>query len=241
MLPPFWTEPEIAEFGAGDAIEQIKLIGVHELAALFDMLDGKDYDDLRDSIATQGLIDHITITQGGVLLDGRNRLRACLELNVPRTYRIWMGEPMKLVMAKNMVRRHLTIGQKAALATQLYEWHRSQPGYADPKSQMTLEQSAKRLGISRSSVMRARKLQRDEPETFDELRAGHRKKLPNPYEKSLPRPATGEVMLGLRLPLRAMESVRLAAEAEEMTIEQWCIECLTSGAEAAREMREALD
>jgi hypothetical protein len=56
-------------------------------------LSEKEYDDLRASIKTQGLLVPITVNQKGIILDGHNRYRICQELGIkPVVIRIASSE-----------------------------------------------------------------------------------------------------------------------------------------------------
>jgi ParB-like chromosome segregation protein Spo0J len=49
---------------------------VHPAAAMFPLLEGPEFEELCDDIQASGLANPIVI-HGDILLDGRNRLRAC--------------------------------------------------------------------------------------------------------------------------------------------------------------------
>jgi DNA modification methylase len=61
------------------------------------------------------------VTFQGAVLDGRNRLRACEELGVTPRFVEWdgVGSPLEFVAAENLYRRHLTPGQRAAIAAEV--------------------------------------------------------------------------------------------------------------------------
>jgi ParB-like chromosome segregation protein Spo0J len=50
---------------------------VHPLAALFPIMTDDELQDLADDIRENGLLHPIVLDADGVLIDGRNRLRAC--------------------------------------------------------------------------------------------------------------------------------------------------------------------
>jgi ParB-like chromosome segregation protein Spo0J len=52
-------------------------IEVHPLAALFPMMSDDELADLAEDIKANGRIHPIVLDADGVLIDGRNRLRAC--------------------------------------------------------------------------------------------------------------------------------------------------------------------
>jgi len=54
----------------------------HPLASLFPLLEGEDLETLTESIRANGLREAIVLHPDGSVLDGRNRLRACLKAGV---------------------------------------------------------------------------------------------------------------------------------------------------------------
>ena len=51
---------------------------VYETAALYPMMDEETFDDLVADIKVNGLIEDIVVDQNGLLIDGRNREKACI-------------------------------------------------------------------------------------------------------------------------------------------------------------------
>lgn len=102
---------------------------VHPAAELFPLLADDELADLAEDIRTHGLVEPVWLYDdpelGTVLLDGRNRARACEIADVPLRLRKYSGDdPITFSISQNMKRRHLTVGQKAAVgyaALPLYE------------------------------------------------------------------------------------------------------------------------
>ena len=67
-----------------------------------------------------GLREPITLYEGKVI-DGKHRYRACVELGIePHTRELsGAGTPLEYIISENVKRRHLTVGQRAALAVEL--------------------------------------------------------------------------------------------------------------------------
>jgi N6-adenosine-specific RNA methylase IME4 len=85
----------------------------HPAADVFPLLEGDEFEALLFDIRDQGLRSPIWLTSGQVL-DGRNRLRACLELGVTPVFETYEGsEPMAFVWSQNFCRRHLAPGAEA--------------------------------------------------------------------------------------------------------------------------------
>ena len=88
----------------------------HPAADLFPLLEGQEFVDLVEDIRSRGLIEPVWM-HGGVLLDGRNRWRACNEAGVKVRTRRYVGDdPLGFSIAQNVKRRHLDVGQRAAIA-----------------------------------------------------------------------------------------------------------------------------
>jgi hypothetical protein len=95
----------------------------HYLSAIFPISSEVEFELLKVSILEVGLREPILLTpEGGTeVIDGWNRLRACLATGVePRFTQIDPGADYSAVaIATNLARRHLTAGQKGIVAAQL--------------------------------------------------------------------------------------------------------------------------
>lgn len=94
----------------------------HPLAALFPLMEGKAFQELCDDIRAKGQLVPITM-QGNLILDGRNRARACDKLGKPvkQVQFDTLGltiSPEEYIWSLNVQRRHLTPDQLAAIAMQ---------------------------------------------------------------------------------------------------------------------------
>ena len=94
---------------------------VHPFAEMFPMLPPDELQSLADAIKASGLRDPILLDGEGVLLDGRNRLKACEIADVEPTFVSVNGaDADELILDKNIERRHLSTGQRAmAIAMRL--------------------------------------------------------------------------------------------------------------------------
>lgn len=94
--------------------------GVHPAAELFPLIEGDEYDQLVADVETNGLLEPVWVMTDGALLDGRNRVRACVKTSTPIETRTYEGsDPVGFVVSLNLKRRHLTTGQRAMLALTL--------------------------------------------------------------------------------------------------------------------------
>jgi len=91
------------------------VLSVHPVAALFPMMSDEELEDLVADIRANGLIHPIIHDADGVLIDGRNRLKACELAGVGPRYELLPpgADPVAFILSVNVARRHLTQGQKA--------------------------------------------------------------------------------------------------------------------------------
>jgi hypothetical protein len=151
----------------------------HPYADLFPMMSEEEIKELSKDIEKRGLIDQI-ITYNGVILDGRNRYAALciagLEQN-PAWYKEYdCGDDIiGFVASKNLTRRHLTPGQRAGIAAGIANislGDNQHGGSLNSDTQISLEQAAKIMNVSRDSVAKARAVQRADPEFAAKVRDG---------------------------------------------------------------------
>lgn len=95
---------------------------IHPEANKFPMMEGAQYEEFREDIRRHGLMTPIAVMPDGCVLDGRNRLKACLEVGVePRFLTVNPESPMAYVMSANKHRRHLSSSQLAAYGPEVVE------------------------------------------------------------------------------------------------------------------------
>jgi hypothetical protein len=104
----------------------------HPLAALFQLTDGEAYAALVEDIRARGLLQPIVLYQG-MILDGRNRYRACLDACVAvRTVTYEGDDPLGFICSLNLRRRHSSESQCAMGATRLAKLPKGRPGKSAP-------------------------------------------------------------------------------------------------------------
>ena len=174
---------------------------VHPAAELFPMLSAEKLADLGSDIAAHGLTDPITLyrdpQQGTMLLDGRNRLAACQQIGITPATCFYEGDdPIRLVISRNMKRRDLTNGQRAALAHRLlplYETeakarqgartdlcadlHTSAVGGADLRhsngqGSRSADRAAASVGTSGRAVAQFKRLAKQAPDLAEKVKKG---------------------------------------------------------------------
>lgn len=136
-------------------------VPVHPAAELFPLMSGSDFDELVKDIRTNGLVTPIVRTPDGLILDGRNRYRACLAADVRPVYEVHDGEPWRFVISTNLHRRHLTDSQRAMVAAKIAERAVGRPKMSSDdgisrEAIPTRTEAAHMLSVSPSQVDRAR-------------------------------------------------------------------------------------
>jgi ParB-like chromosome segregation protein Spo0J len=142
---------------------------VHPIAARYPMLSNDEIKELAEDIKQHGLI-HPIVVDHDVLIDGRNRLKACEVAGVEPTYRPfpWNGKTegkeaaiIAYIVGENIRRRHLNAGQRAILVALAYP----EPGH---KSKPQVENS----NVDKGDLSRARAIVRWCPEYVEDILAG---------------------------------------------------------------------
>lgn len=129
---------------------------VHPACDSFPMMSDEQYEGLKSDINERGQQEAI-VYWNGQLVDGRNRLKACRELNIEPT-ECELDEsvdPVAYVISANLHRRHLTTAQRSVVAAKLatLEKHKKK---ADTSKDVSQEDAAKLLCVSVPSVQRAK-------------------------------------------------------------------------------------
>lgn len=121
----------------------------HPVLDVFPLMEGADFDELRNDIAAHGLQIPL-LKRGRTLLDGRNRLRACIELGIePRFEEFEGADATAAVVAANLRRRHLTESQRALVAARLAALPKGRPRRGTAAAEApTQAQAAALTGVS---------------------------------------------------------------------------------------------
>jgi hypothetical protein len=144
----------------GAAADKLPAPGTHEMqshraAEIFREMARADFEALVDDIRQHGQRESIVV-HDGLILDGRNRYQACLQLGIePRTAE-WdgTGTPEAFVISMNLRRRHLNQGQRAMIANRLANMPAHRPGKS-ANLRTSQECAAKTLNVSPRSVQHA--------------------------------------------------------------------------------------
>lgn len=163
----------------------------HPAAELFPLLNDAELKDLADDIKKNGLLEPI-VTYEGMLLDGRNRLRACELAGIQPRFIALDHEresAVSYVASKNLYRRQLTPAQRASIANALAELlnkeqkkggvSRDTPPSQDPSrdgshsSATAIRIAAEIMKVSPSSIERVRRIKARDIDTFNAIKSGN--------------------------------------------------------------------
>lgn len=132
----------------------------HEYANLFPMMPEMDLMRLAEDIKEKGQSDSV-ITLDGMILDGRNRYKAC-EINgiTPRCEEYTGDDPLGFVVSHNLHRRHMNESQRGmvgAKLAQLTVGSNQHSAIALPSQ----KQAAEMLNVGVDSIKRSKQVLRD--------------------------------------------------------------------------------
>ncbi len=129
----------------------------HPLAELFPLISGADFEALCADIRANGLRQKIVLHEG-MILDGRNRLRACKAVGAKADFeRFKGGDPLAFVLSLNLARRHLNETQRAVVAARLANMGVGRPAADNPANLQNISRgrAADLLHVSERSVASA--------------------------------------------------------------------------------------
>lgn len=175
---------------------------VHPAAELFPLLGDDELRELADDIKAHGLHQPVWLwddpERGTVLLDGRNRARACQLAGIHvRTQHYSGDDPIAFSISANEKRRHLTAGQRAFLALEIEKLYAAeaqrrikaggntallgQPESSDPRADLregsardmrSDERAAKVVSASGRGVSQAKRVEREAPDLANQVKSG---------------------------------------------------------------------
>lgn len=148
----------------------------HPAAEIWPMMTPERYAELVDDIRRNGQVEPITVCEGKIL-DGRNRLKACLELGVEPHYRRHAGDPWKFTWSVNGARRDMKAAQRGLIWKECEsgseEWQRK---LADQRAEANRKRAEAAKGNNRAAKNRAKTVVgHSDPQLFSEDRHSTRK------------------------------------------------------------------
>ena len=119
-----------------------KQLKIHSAAKIIPNMSADQFLELKEDIKAFGLREPIW-TKDGAILDGRNRYRACLELDIEPQFREFTGDDaVMFVLSTNLRRRHLSARQRRTLIRK----------YLQESPDRSNRQIAADLGVSPTTV-----------------------------------------------------------------------------------------
>ena len=148
----------------GEEIINGWIVKVHPIANIFPMMSVDEFEGLKADINENGMHEPL-LFWNDQLIDGRNRLKACIELGKQSHIESCELEPdtdpVPWVLSNNLHRRHLTASQRAIVAAEIASLTRG----GDRKSEnikvqicTSIDAAAKTLNVSPRSVKSAKKV-----------------------------------------------------------------------------------
>lgn len=133
----------------------------HPYADLFPLMDGPEFDDLVNDIEQNGL-QHPIVTLKGMILDGRNRYRACLDAMLPISTVEYTGKetPLDYVITANLRRRHLNESQRGMILARVAQLPRGRPPNVQTTEKPAISQkaAARLLNVSPDTGQEAKRV-----------------------------------------------------------------------------------
>ncbi len=152
----------------------------HPVAALFPLMEGKDFAALVADVRANGLLQPIWLHRDGTILDGRNRYRACGESGVEAQFKTWTGPDsgiVQFVTSMNLYRRHLSDEQRAFIAAELANMTVGNPqlhpsGAIEERPLVSRAEAASTMRVTPRAVERARAVAKHAPELKGKVISG---------------------------------------------------------------------
>lgn len=122
----------------------------------------EDFQELKDSIENIGVQNPATL-HDGMVLDGWHRYTAATQLGIDcPTVDLQDVDPRDFVLAQNKARRHCTIAQLIAAASEIYLWRPNGGDHSALSAEcLSSKQMAEKVGTSVRTVEQFRKVDRD--------------------------------------------------------------------------------
>jgi N6-adenosine-specific RNA methylase IME4/ParB-like chromosome segregation protein Spo0J len=128
----------------------------HPLANVFPLIEGAEFDELVADIRERGLHEPIVVLED-MILDGRNRYRACMAAGVEPTFTVYTGDdPLAYVISLNLKRRHLDESQRAMVAAKLATLKLGDNQHSEG---LPIGRGSELLNVGERTVARAREVQ----------------------------------------------------------------------------------
>lgn len=147
----------------------------HPIADIFPMMGESDLRELSADIADNGLRETIWLYEE-MVLDGRNRLKACQMAGVEPEFRAYRdSEPLAFVLSKNLLRRHLNESQRAMVGSKIAKLKHGGDRKSDQAANLPVSQSkaAEAMNVGERSVRDAKHvIDQGVPELIEAVESG---------------------------------------------------------------------
>ncbi|HEY8096774.1 MAG TPA: hypothetical protein VIE65_11890, partial [Methylobacter sp.] len=137
---------------------------LHPLCTYFPRMSEDEFNALKDNLQHNGQT-HPIYTLDGMILDGGNRYRALCELGIDPVMIEYTGsKPTQFILSSNLLRRHLTQGQSAAIVSASQSWINAQTVSQNSAENLdTATARAKQSGVGQRTQQLADKLVKEAP------------------------------------------------------------------------------
>jgi hypothetical protein len=138
---------------------------LHPLCTYFPRMSEDEFNALKDNLQHNGQT-HPIYTLDGMILDGGNRYRALCELGIEPVMIEYTGyNPTQFILSSNLLRRHLSQGQSAAIVSASQSWVKAQAvSILGNTAQLdTATARAKQSGVGQRTQQLADKLVKEAP------------------------------------------------------------------------------
>jgi hypothetical protein len=142
-----------------------QIMELHPLCTYFPRMSEDEFNALKENLQHNGQT-HPIYTLDGMILDGGNRYRALCELGIEPVMIEYTGSsPTQFILSSNLLRRHLTQGQSAAIVSASQSWLKAQPVATSEKTAQldTATARAKQSGVAQRTQQLADKLVKEAP------------------------------------------------------------------------------
>jgi hypothetical protein len=175
-----------------EAIELYGLEGVHPAANIMPFMTEYEYDELIESVKKRGFLEHAIVTKDNLLLDGRNRICASIDIGLDiHIEKYTPTDPIAYVLDKNLQRRQVTYEQRLAIALKAEELYKDDAKKRqgtrtdlqdnipsdlteceNPSNRETRTKAAEQAGVSTGALGTYKKLKNKAPELADKVDSG---------------------------------------------------------------------
>ena len=148
----------------------------HPASDIFPLMADAEFQKLKADISANGVLEPVWLC-GGMVLDGRHRMMACVQLGVAPPLREYTGDdPAGFAVSLNLHRRHLDTSQRAMVAAKLANLpHGVRADQSGHMAGVTQSESAELLNVGERTVRRARAvLDEGTPELIEAVERGEK-------------------------------------------------------------------